>query len=132
MRKVTLASGAILTVNASTFAVSKALYQAMLRELKGIQVIGSVEKAQLYKDLFCTGFSSPEIESCLAECFKRCTYNANGVELKIDNDTFEPVERRDDYMAVCMEVAKENVLPFVNSLYAEFVKVMGMTETTPA
>jgi len=29
--------------------------------------------------------------------------------LKIDAETFEPVERREDYMSVCVEVVKANV-----------------------
>lgn len=129
MRKFTCPSGAILQINAAPFAQAKALYQALLREARGIQFSSKMELSALYKDLFCVGFSSPEIERALWECMELCTYNYNGKgDLKIDKDSFEPVGARDDYMVVCMEVTKENVLPFVKSLYAEYKNFMGMID----
>lgn len=117
MREVELPSGATLKITCAEFVVSKALYQAVIKELRGVKG----EKVEdLLKEVFCAGFSSPEIEACLWECFKRCMYNSGAGNLQITTDTFEPVERRDDYMKVCVEVAKENILPFVKSLYAEF------------
>lgn len=131
MREVTLPSGATLKVTPSAFAVSKALYQAVLSELKGVPVSASTDHPALFKDLMCTGFSSPAIEACLSECFKKCTYNCGKGDMRIDADTFEPVENRDDYIMVCFEVAKENVFPFLKSLYAEFQRVMKTFESTP-
>lgn len=129
MRDVKLPSGATLKVAPSPFAVSKALYQAVLRELKSVTVNSKSDMAELYKSIFCTGFASAEIEACLWECFKRCTYNdgRGGADLKIDQDTFEPLERRDDYMVVCTEVAKDNILPFVKSLFAGYKEFLSMT-----
>lgn len=129
MRDVKLNSGAVLKVQPAPFAVSKALYQALLKEMKGISVTTQVELSSVFKDLFCVGFSSPEIEACIWECMKRCTYNYGAGELKIDEGTFEPVERRDDYVKVCIEVARENVLPFFKSLYAEYLTGQAMTES---
>lgn len=131
MREVKLPSGAILKVTPSPFPVSKALYQALLRECKPMAISSGMEMASLFKDIFCIGFSSPEIEACVWECFKRCTYNAGKGEFKIDADTFEPVERRDDYIKVCVEVAKENVLPFLKSLYAEYLHGQATAAATP-
>lgn len=130
-KEVKLPSGATLKITLSPFATSKALYQAILTEAKGLNITSKTELAALYKELFCIGFSSPEIEKCLWECFKRCTYNGGKGDFKIDENTFETPEARDDYMNVCMEVAKENVLPFVKSLYAEYQRILAMTETTP-
>ncbi len=130
IKEIKLPSGAILKIQVSPFAVSKALYQALLRELKLVPVDTKTEMASLFKDVFCIGFASQAIELCVWECFKRCTYNAGNGDLKIDDQTFEPVERRDDYMKVCVEVARENVLPFAKSLYAEYVSAQAMAETT--
>lgn len=130
MREIKLPSGAILKVNPAPFAVSKALYQALLRELKGISIGMNLEVTGMLKDIFCVGFSSKEVEACLWECFKRCTYNSGSGDLKIDDQTFEPVERRDDYMKVCVEVARENTLPFAKSLYAEYLSAQAMAEST--
>lgn len=129
MREVKLPSGATLKVNPSPFGTSKALYQAVLKEFRSVAFSSKTDMAELFKSLFCIGFSSPEIEACLWECFKRCTYNGGAGDLKIDQDTFEAVERRDDYMVVCSEVAKDNIGPFVKSLFAGYKTFMAMTES---
>lgn len=120
MREVKMPSGATLKVAPAPFAAAKALYQAVLEETKHVPIGSKTEMASVYKDLICIGFSSPKIEAALWECFKRCTYNGGKGDLKVDADTFEPVEARNDYLTACMEVAKENIHPFVKSLYAEY------------
>lgn len=132
MRCVTCPSGAQLTIYPAPFPDAKALYKALLREARGVAINSKMELQELYKELFCLGFSSDTIEKELWKCLVRCTYNSGKGDLKIDENTFEPLEARDDYMVVCMEVAKENVLPFVKSLYAEFQKALSMTEGTQA
>lgn len=124
MREVTLASGNVLQVNAAPFADAKALYQTVLRELTVLRINGENAK-EVFKNALCLGFSSPEIEAALAKCMARCTY----ATLKIDGQTFEPVERRGDYMKVCVEVARENIDPFLTSLFAEFEHAISMTES---
>jgi hypothetical protein len=131
MREVNLPSGAVLMVMPSPFGTAKTLYQAILKEVQGIAISSTMEMATLYKDLFCKGFTSPAVEAALWECMKRCTCDQGKGQLKITPDTFEPVERRDDFMKVCVEVAKENVMPFMKSLYAEFGSLFGATENPP-
>lgn len=133
-KEVSLPSGALLRVQVAPFKEAKTLYQILLRELRGIRIEPGMEMAALYKDLFCIGFSSPGIESALWDCFKSCTYDVGNGEqrLTIENGSvpyFEPVERRDDYMVVCAEVAKENVVPFGKSLYAEFLKMSELVNS---
>ncbi len=120
MREVELPSGATLKVSPSTFANSKALYQAMLSELHEVKVDLAPNFADLIKEVFCRGFSSQRIESALWKCFPSCLYGLS----KITEETFEPVEARGDYMKVCMEVARENVDPFFKSLYAEWLALV--------
>lgn len=132
MKEIKLPSGATLKVAPAPFAPAKALYQALLKEAKGITISTKREVSELYKDLFCTAFSSPEIEKWLWECMKYCTYDSGKGDLKIGEDTFEPTESRDDFMSVCMEVAKENVLPFAKSLYAEYQRILAMMPSDPA
>ncbi len=131
MKEIKLPSGALLKIGLSPFAVSKALYQAFLKEIKPLGISAKSDFASLYKDLFCVGFSSPEIEKCLWECFKRCTLDAGAGDLKIDEQTFEPLERRDDYMQVCIEVCKENVMPFMKSLIVQYQRATSILESTP-
>lgn len=131
MKEVKCPSGAILKITLSPFSDSKALYHAVLRELRTVSIDPSLTAASMYKDLFCAGFSSLEVESCLEKCLERCTYNSGKGDFRITKETFEPVEAREDYLTVCMEVAKENVGPFAKSLYAEFKRALAMTDVTP-
>lgn len=133
MKEITLPSGGILKISVAPFGVAKSLFQAVLKELKGVDVSTTTEIASLYKDFFCLGYSSKEIEAALWECFKRCTINYDeGGDLKIDGQTFESEARRQDYISVCMEVAQENIAPFAKSLYAEFQRGSAMIAKNPA
>lgn len=114
-----LPSGAELKVTASSFSVSKALFQAMLEELKALKLNLGDDEANLYKDIFCAGFSSKKVEGCLAECMKRATYN----NVKLSDEIFENEEARGDYLTVCFEVARVNVSPFTKSLFAQFSRI---------
>ena len=132
MKEIKLDSGAVLKITPAPFGDAKALYQALLSEARGVTIGSKTDMTEIVKNLFCLGFSSPEVEKCLWTCFKRCIYNNGKGDLKIDENTFEPVEARGDYTAVCMEVTKENVFPFVKSLYAEYQRMLAMTEISPA
>lgn len=81
--------------------------------------------AAVYKDVFCSAMASLEFDRCLSECMKRCTYDSGKGDLKIDGDTFEPIHTREDYTAVCLEVAQENLRPFLKSLLSEFAPILA-------
>jgi hypothetical protein len=122
-KEITLTSGNVIKVWPASFEVSRALYQALLEECKGLKLNTQDEMMSLYKDVFCIGFSSKKIEACLWECFKKVHYS----DMKIDKDTFEPLAARGDYVEVCLLVAKENVDPFVKGLYAGLKMFSEMT-----
>lgn len=121
-----LPSGAELKITLSPFEVSRNLYQAILEEVKLVKLDPLAEvDVNLFKDMFCAGFASKKVESCLWKCMERATYNS----IRITPDTFEPKEAREDYLQVCIEVAKENVMPFMKSLYAQYKQVFeGLTK----
>lgn len=75
------------------------------------------------KDLVYTAFSSELIMSALEACFKRCTYNG----LRIDANTFEPEEARQDYFITCKEVLIEQLRPFAPALFI-YVLNKGIAE----
>jgi hypothetical protein len=81
------------------------------------------------KDLLLRSFASKQIEACLWVCFQKCQYNNGNGDLKIDKDTFEKQESRQDYVNVCIEVAEENISPFVKSLYAVWLQTVTMIES---
>lgn len=115
MKEITLPSGAILKILVTPFAESKALYQAILEELKKVPMEKDTSMVALVKELAWIGFGSKKVEDALWKCFERCLYN----NLKIDKDTFEPEAARQDYSMVCVEVIQNNILPFSKSLFVE-------------
>jgi len=121
MREYTLPSGAVLKIQPAPFRDARALYQAILEEARALKIDAETEiDVNLMKDLMCTAFSSKKIEAALDVCFKRALYNDG----RISDDTWEPEAARGDYMPACIEVAKENILPFTKSLYSQFESVL--------
>jgi hypothetical protein len=124
-----LQSGAELKVSPAPFAEARALYQAVLEEVRGLKIDAETEiDVNLKKDLFCVLLASKKIELALWECMKRCTYNGQ----KITPDTFEDVKAREDYFDVCVAVGQENVLPFTKSLYAAFSSTIEKVKSSLA
>ena len=132
MKEIKLPSGAVLKIQLAPFSDAKALYQAVLEEIKLIEISSKEDLTSVFKNLACVGFSSKKIEQCLEVCFKKCLYNSGKGDLKIDKDTFEPIENRGDYLFVCVEVAKENILPFMKSLYAQYLQFLAILPSVPA
>jgi hypothetical protein len=130
MAEFKLNSGNVLKIGLVPFAEARALYQALLEEAKDIKFSTQDEFGNVFKDLFCVGFSSKKVEACLWECFKRCQYCDKRGELKIDKDTFEPDEARVDYIEVCILVTKEVTSPFLSGLFAEYKALFKILPTT--
>jgi hypothetical protein len=121
MKEIKLASGSILKIGVVPFEDARGLYQLLLGELKNIKLNTRDELANVLKDAFCAGFASKAVEAQLWVCFKKCLYcNKQGVELKIDKDTFEPMDAREDYIEVCTATMTEVIAPFSKGLYASF------------
>jgi hypothetical protein len=125
-REVSLPSGAVLKLQAAPFSDARALYQALLDEIKSIDMPKQMDMGNLVKTALASCFSSKKIEACLWQCFKSCLYIGERGEFKIDKDTFEPLSAREDYVSVCVEVAQENVLPFLKGLYAAWSHALSM------
>lgn len=125
---VELSSGAKLTVKLAPFADSRTLYQAILEEAKDIRLNPNDEvDVNFFKDGFCAFLSSKKVEAALDKCMQRCLVN----ELKIDKDTFESEERREDYFTVVTEVAMHNIAPFTKSLYAKLSPIVEKLKKLP-
>lgn len=122
MKEIDLPSGAKLKIQLAPFKEAKNLYQAALSELSFLKLDPKAEvDVNLFKDLFCVGFSSKKIEEALEPCMKRILYNGT----KISDDTFESEKAREDYWTICFEVAKANISPFVKSLYAQYGHILA-------
>lgn len=136
-REVTLPSGAVLTIQPAPFADARDLYQALMEEGKGLKLDPTAEvDVNFWKDLFCTGLSSKKVEQKLWKCMEKVLIN----KLRVTTETFEPVEARDDYFTVLMEVATENISPFTKSLYVKYADILrqitsfqaSKSQTTPS
>lgn len=119
--EVDMPSGAKLKVTPADYKVSWSLFQSLIEIAKDLKIdlnmlknfdLKRQECLEAVKDLVCSGLSSKKVEACLADCMKRALYN----DLKIDNQTFDADEARGDYIMVCVEVAKANLLPFLKTL----------------
>lgn len=120
MEEIKLPSGAKLRLSPAPFTAAKDLYQAVLSEMKGLEVNAKDEMdVNFFKNIVCSGFSSKEIEDKLWVCLERCLYDGS----KITEETFEPIKAREDYFTVQFEVAKVNLMPFMKSLYAKYKEV---------
>ena len=118
MKKVTLPSGKVLEISLASFSEANALNKAVASELKGLKIDRDLdlEDPNFIKDAVCTAIASDKIMGCLDACIKRCTYDG----IKIDKDTFEPEENRQDYFIVYKEVLIETIRPFLKSLLSQF------------
>jgi hypothetical protein len=121
LKEITLPSGAILQITPAPFADAKALYQAMMAEARGVELQSRAQFMDIAKNLICIGFSSRAIDAALTKCMARCTYNTH----RIDEKTFEPLEARQDYTMVCMEVLEETIRPFSKNLSAVFSRLLS-------
>lgn len=129
MKEVKLPSGNILKIHVADFHVSRELYKAVLKEGKALKLNPKDNvDVNFFKDLFCSMLSSDEIEKRLWDCMKKSLIN----NLPITEQTFEPVEMRGDYLQVMIEVARENVMPFMKDLYAQyaplFKEILGQVQ----
>lgn len=117
MQEYKLPSGAKLRITLAPFKEGKELYQAILKEFKSLKVS---EKDQIdvnmFKDIFCTLLSSNEIESAILKCAERCLYDNS----KINDETFEDENARQDYIETLYLIAEANIRPFVKALFAKY------------
>lgn len=125
MNEIKLPSGAVLKIHETPFEVSLALKESVMEELQKVSFKSGVDITDAIKDLYCISYSSPRIKQALAECLKRHTYNNGTGDLKIDNKTFQPVQARQDYETVCLEVTKAEISPFGKEGFVKFAHLAG-------
>lgn len=121
-KEVVLASGAKLNISHIDLGDAKALYNAVMFEARTLKITNETELGlDLWSQVLFISQSSKEIDRCVTECMKRCTYKGQ----KITPDTFEPDEVREDYLSVWMEVAQEALSPFSKNLMRELPRLWG-------
>lgn len=128
MRTHTLKSGRKLRIEAASFRKSKDLFDAVSKEIKANNFDPKAEfDINFVKNIALGLVSSPNVEAALWPCFTKCLYHDN---TKVDSDLFEDVSAREDYLEICLEVCKENILPFTKNLsskYEPILKELGIS-----
>lgn len=133
MKEIPLESGAVLNIGDTPFAESKELFQAMLRSGKANGFDFTTEQT-MAGSLLAAGFTSPEVEKAMWVCLGRCTYGTDPDATKnkrITKESFESADTRVDFVAVCVEVAIENIGPFTKGLYAVLPRIAGLIKNIP-
>ena len=130
-KKVSLPSGAELEITLAPFMEGERLFTATAECLKSVKVDGKTDVQDLtsninsLKDAFLSCLTSQDMKDAILVCLKRCTYNKQ----RITNwDVFDSVEARQDYLAVCWEVVKFNLTPFMKSLISKLSGLMATQE----
>lgn len=121
MKEVTLPSGAVLKIGLAPFSDSKELFQAIMEEMKTVSLNMEEIDYDFLKNMLCTGFGSKRVEAAVNKCWAKCLYNG----VRIDADTFESLEAREDYLTVYSEVAMANVTPFTKNLLSLLSPLMS-------
>lgn len=133
MKEVVLQSGSVLRIGDIPFDTANNLKKAVMRQIQGIPIQSSKQLIDLYKDYLCAAFASNEVETCLWECMKRCTYNNGSGNLKIEKTSFESQVGREDFTEIQIEVGQESLLPFSKPLFAALQRMLATgAENFPA
>lgn len=125
MREVKLESGATLKIYPSTFGDARKLFKVMVAEAQKLEVL-SLTPEQMLESLWKNTLASDAVEQAVQACLVSCVYFRPGQkELKVDEDTFRDQATWSDFLPVCYEVVKENVLPFMKGLSVGFGKMLA-------
>jgi len=127
--KKTLTSGKELEVSLPSFEDSTRLRQAVMMDLKGIQIsfgdmksgvpfqgqLVTQEMLNTLKNLTASLAGSAAIEAALWPCMARGTWDGQ----KITKDLFENEEAREDFMEIAQEVLWYSLRPFLKGLVSK-------------
>lgn len=127
--KIILPSGSKLEITPLPYLKAWGVSQIVLKEIEKMNIdIGTLKSIDFknllamdalnFKNPLCAIISSEQILEAAKTCMERCTYNG----LKIDSDTFEKIEARQDFLPVVFSVLKENISPFFANLFSFFMK----------
>lgn len=133
--KITLKSGAILEIQLSPFAEAMRLFKTIANELKAVDIhldgltIDKIKGTDIngLKNGILQLLGSDALEAAVRTCQARCLYNGE----KINGQTFEKPEARQDYLPVAWEVVKFNMAPFFAGLDLSSLTSARPTSSAP-
>ena len=123
-----LPSGAVLKFTLASFEDADELLRVFMAEMKSMSFTADRQMAEVVKDIACIMLSSKDLKAAAWKCLERGRYN----ELKIDKQTFQTAEARQDYLPALIAVAQENIAPFIKSLSVALSPILGMIADNPS
>jgi len=129
MLKFTAPSGAKVEMTLSDYSTSFDLMKAVMKAVRqggvGSKIPKDIQLSDLAKlkeanlndlgglaDAIIDIITSREVEELVFKCMERCSYDNE----RISRSTFEPEDRRGDFLFIAWEVGRANVLPFGSHL----------------
>lgn len=140
-QEFSLPSGAKLYVSVASFENIKALHDAVFGELRG-KGIGELDLAEIQKvvrgeegaglgllvDKIMSMVISKQVEMAIFLCAEKALYRHDGTEsssLQVTRGLFDNPKVRDqareDFYAICLNIAKVNLQPFIKALSSMFM-----------
>lgn len=121
-----LPSGNYIDITPLPYVQAWEVAQSVLREVEKLNLdFGNIQLEELLvtdvlklKGPICALLGSTVIQGAVKTCFTRCCYNTT----RIDDSTFEPVEKRGDFLFCAFYALRENVYPFFGSLVSFLTK----------
>lgn len=121
MRDHKLKSGRTLRVQPADFRKSKTLFDAVAKEIKAAHYDAKQEiDINFIKNTLLGLISSEAVEVALWPCMTGVLVGTD----KVTPEFFEKSENREDFLEICYEVAKENVIPFMKNLSSKFEPIL--------
>jgi len=139
MEEITLKSGNVLKVNVAPFIDAIRLTNIVAKAFSQRGLDFKIDRDTELKfetlfnknpDAFVKGLADIVFEefvmNVVFKCAERCIYVKNGVSLKINQDTFEDEEAREDFYEIMYKIAYANIKPF----FANLLTVLNQTSET--
>lgn len=139
MEEITLKSGNVLKVNVAPFIDAIRLTNIVAKAFSQRGLDFKIDRDTELKfetlfnknpDAFVKGLADIVFEefvmNVVFKCAERCIYVKNGVSLKINQDTFEDEEAREDFYEIMYKIAYANIKPF----FANLLTVLSQTSET--
>lgn len=124
-------SGAAVVINSAPFEDALALNNLVAPYLTVIQTFADGNANIRMDDLskiMVEAATNVQIQRQVMQCLKRCTYKGQAISAA----TFEDSQARADYYEVVAGCIKENVTPFVESLFSQFSALLEAYQTKRA
>lgn len=123
MKEFTSSTGTKVAIHEASFKDAIALKNSAQKAFLAQGIALSIE-TDLMQAIFALD-SNEEVSKNIFKCLARSTYGS----LKITEETFEPVEARNDYYEIVLACLEVNLLPFFKALTSKLAEAQANKES---